>query len=331
MEKKRIIVLLVLIAAVAGSYWGYSGLKDGKPEGLQVSGTIEATEVDLTARLSGALEFVSVKSGDTVKKGQVIAKIIRHDLAAQKERDALAVEKAEALLSDLAAGARKQEISEARSAVDTAQAGYDKANSDYARALALSQQGAIAGAEMEKAETALKISKNQLESARSRLSLLESGNRPQQIRAAQIELERSRAVLKASETLLEDTIIASPIDGTVVTRNFEPGEYIPAGAAVATVADLNDLWIKIFISTDDLPEVRLGQQVSFAVSGVSGEFNGTIVEIASKGEFTPKTIQTRQERTNIVYAVKVKIDSNNGMFKPGMPADVMIGRSQNGY
>jgi len=87
---------------------------------------------------------------------------------------------------------------------------------------------------------------------------------------------------------------------------------------------LTDLWIKIFISTDDLPKIRLGQEVSYSVSGLPETFTGTIVEIASQGQFTPKTIQTRQERTNIVYAVKVKIDSMDGILKPGMPADVNI-------
>ncbi|MCL6611274.1 MAG: efflux RND transporter periplasmic adaptor subunit [Peptococcaceae bacterium] len=322
--KKKIVFLVLLILAGAGSYWAYLGYFHRQPQGLEVSGTIEATEVNLGARLPGALESVSVKAGDQVKKGQVVAVISRTDLEAQRERDALGVSKAEAQLADLVSGAREQEINDARATVNTAQANFDKANADFDRIRELHKAGAVPYTDLEKAETSLKVSKNQLESAKARLNLLESGSRPDQISAAKIEVERARAVLKATENLLEDAKIVSPIDGTVVTRNFDPGEYIPAGAPVVTVADLNDLWIKVFVSTDDLPRIRIGQQVSFTVSGVADRFPGTIVEIASKGEFTPKTIQTKQERTNIVYAVKVRIDNKNGIFKPGMPADVNI-------
>lgn len=322
--KKKIIAPVLLILVAAASYWGYQHYYGQRNGGLRVSGTIEATEVNLGAKLPGSLEFVSVKAGDQVRQGQVVAKLSRTDLEAQLERDALGVSKAEAQLADLVSGARIQEINDARAAVSTAQAGCDKASADLARTRALRESGAISATELEKAETAFKVASGQLESARARLSLLESGSRPELIRAARIEVERSRAILRATGNLLEDTKAVSPISGTVLTRNYDPGEYIPAGAPVATVADLGDMWIKVFISTDDLPKIRLDQQVSFTVSGASGQFSGSIAEIASKGEFTPKTIQTKQERTNIVYAVKVRIDNRNGIFKPGMPADVII-------
>lgn len=322
--KKKVAALVLLLVAAYGSYWGYTRHTAGQNVGIQASGTIEATDVNLTARTPGAIEFISVRPGEKVSKGQLVAKVTRNDLAAQKERDALAVQKAGAQLSDLVSGAREQEISDAKAALNTARANFDKAGSDLARAKTLHQSGAIPEAELEKADTVLKVAANQLESARSRLSLLESGARPDQIKAAEIELEKSKAVLKATESLLEDANITSPLDGTVVTRNYEPGEFVQAGAPVITVADLSDMWIRIYVSTDDLPAVKLGQEVGFTVSGVSETFKGTVTEIASGGEFTPKSIQTKQERTNTVYAVKVGIDNSKGMFKPGMPADVTI-------
>ena len=320
--KKRIVGLLLVLLLAAGSWWGYTRFFEKKPARLQASGTIEATEINLAAKIPGTLESLAVKEGDGVKKGQVVAVVGRSDLAAQRERDALGVRKAEAQLADLLAGAREQEINDARAAVNIAQAGFERAGADYNRLLALHESGAVPDAELEKAKTALEIAKNQLDSARAKLSLLEAGTRPEQVAAARAELERSRAVLKATESQLDDTKIASPIDGTVISRNFEPGEYVFAGSPVVTVADLNDLFIRVYVPTGYLPAIRLGQQVSFSVSGLAGEYPGTIVEIASKGEFTPKTIQTKEERTNVVYAVKVKIDSQNGTFKPGMPADV---------
>ncbi|MGQ9824117.1 MAG: HlyD family secretion protein [Desulfotomaculales bacterium] len=320
--RKRIAGLFLVLLLAAGSWWGYARFFEKKPARLQASGTIEATEVNLAAKIPGTLESLAVKEGDGVKKGQVVAVVGRSDLAAQWERDALGVRKAEAQLADLLAGAREQEINDARAAVNIAQAGFERAGADYNRLLALHESGAVPAAELEKAKTALDIAKNQLDSARAKLSLLESGTRPEQVAAARAELERSRAVLKATESQLDDTKIASFIDGTVISRNFEPGEYVFAGSPVVTVADLNDHFIRVYVPTDYLPAIRLGQKVSFSVSGLSGEYPGTIVEIAGKGEFTPKTIQTKEERTNVVFAVKVKIDSQNGTFKPGMPADV---------
>ncbi|MCL6635063.1 MAG: HlyD family efflux transporter periplasmic adaptor subunit [Peptococcaceae bacterium] len=321
--KKKIAALLIAAVLGAAAWWGYVRYyEEKKTSPLQATGTIEATQVELRARLPGVLQDFAITAGAPVKKGQVVGVIARNDLIAQKERDALGVLKARAQLADLTSGAREQEIREAEIAVSTAQAGYDKAARDYSRALALYREKVISASEMETAETIFKQSQNQLDSAKARLSLLQAGSRPEQIEAARAELERSAAVLKASEALLEDTRITCPIDGTVLTRNFEEGEYVQAGAPVATVANLDDMWIRVYIPTDDLPGIRLGQQVRFTVSGSSAEYTGIIEEIASKGEFTPKTIQTRKERANIVYAVKIRINNGNGVLKPGMPADV---------
>jgi len=323
MKKKIPIAFLVVLLGI-GAYWGYARYGKKQPDGLQVTGTIEATEVQLCAKLSGTLQKVTINSGDQVKKGQLVAIVTRNDLVAQKERDALGVLKAEAQLADLTSGARWQEIKDAETAVSTARTNYDKADKDYIRTLALFQEGAISKSEMERAETALQLSKNQLVSAESKLSLIKSGSRPEQIDAARAELERSSAILKASEALVEDTFVISPIDGIVLTKNFEEGEFVQAGASVATAVNPNDMWIKIYLPTDDLPKIKLGQQVAFTVSGSEAKYAGVIEEIATSGEYTPKTIQTKKERTNIVYEVKIKINNENGILKPGMPADVTI-------
>jgi HlyD family secretion protein len=317
---------ILLVAAIGWlCYLGYNSyIKEKQPAGLQAAGTIEATQVELRSKVAGTLEGLTIAPGNAVKENQQVAEIIRNDLAAQRERDALTVAKAQAQLDDLTSGAREQEIREAEIAVDRAQINYDQAAKDYDRASVLFKQSAIPETDMEKVETAFKQSQNSLESAMVSLNLLQSGSRTDQIEAARVELERSVAVLKAAEALTEDTKIICPIEGTVLSRNFENGEVIQAGASVATIANLNDMWIKVFIPTDDLPKIKLGQQVKFAVSGSDEEYSGTIEEIASSGEFTPKVIQTKKERTNIVYAVKIKINNENNVLKPGMPADVVF-------
>lgn len=317
--------MLLIVAFGSLCYLGYDRyIKENQPDTLEATGTIEATQVELRAKVGGALRGLAVSAGDPVAKDQLVAEIVRNDLVAQKERDALSVARAQAQLNDLTAGAREQEIEEAQIAVDTAQLNYDQAAKDYDRAVALYKEKIISDTDMEGAETACKKSRNVLESAKIRLSLLVAGSRPEQIEAARAELERNIAVLKATEALFADTKIICPINGTVLTRNFEDGEVVQAGASVATIANLNDMWIKIYIPTDDLPKIKLGQQVKFTVSGSAGEYTGVIAEIASQGEYTPKTIQTKKERANIVYAVKIKVNNENSILKPGMPAEVVL-------
>ncbi|MEW6183101.1 MAG: HlyD family efflux transporter periplasmic adaptor subunit [Bacillota bacterium] len=336
--KKRVAMVLVVLLLTAGGYWGYLNYLDRDTSAIEATGTVEAVTVDLSAKIQGTLKSVTVKAGDTVSRGQLVAELSRNDLAAQRERDALAVLKAEAALADLQSGARDPEIQEAALALDTAgvnceqaSADYEQAATDYARLESLYEAEAIPQSEYEKAANMLenaanrlKLAENQVEAARARLNLLESGNRPQQINAARVEVERSKAVLKATEAMLDDLKITSPLDGKVLSHNYEEGEYVTPGAPVITVADLSDMWIKVYIPTDDLPHIRLEQRVTFTVSGETRIFSGKVEEIASKGEFTPKTIQTKQERANIVFGVKIRVEDADGVLKPGMPADVVF-------
>ncbi|OPZ75611.1 MAG: Macrolide export protein MacA [Firmicutes bacterium ADurb.Bin456] len=324
MKGKAVLIVLLVVLCGAGGYWGYLQYKGEPVQGLQATGTIEATQVQVTAKLPGTLRDITVGAGDQVKKGQLIATVVRNDIVAQKERDALGVLIARAKLDDLLSGARQQEIKEAEIAVSTAVTRLEQATRDYERAVALQEAKAISQADLEKASLACKLAQSQLDSSRTRLDLLQSGSRSGQIEAARAELERNNAVLKASEALLEDTRIICPLDGVVLSRNYEEGEFIQAGAPVATVADLAEMWIKVYIPTDDLPRVKLGQGVVFSVSGSTVAYSGTVEEIATQGEYTPKMIQTKKERTNIVYAVKIGINDENGVLKPGMPADVII-------
>lgn len=323
-KKMRVALVLVVLLLAAGGYWGYLNYFERDISAIEATGTIEATTVNLSAKIQGNLASITVNTGDTVTRGQLVAELSRNDLVAQRERDALTVLKAEAALADLQSGAREQELKEAALTLDTAEVNHEQAATNYERLESLYQAQAIPLSEYENAATRLKLSKNQLEAARTRLSLLESGNRPQQIQAAVVEVERSKAVLKATEAVLEDLKIISPLDGVVLSRNYREGEYVTPGATIFTIADLSDMWVKVYIPTDDLPHIKLGQQVTFTVSGETKVFSGLVEEIASRGEFTPKTIQTKQERTNVVFGVTIRVEDTDGVLKPGMPADIVF-------
>ena len=328
-EKSKLAPLVLLLVLLAGaSYWAYIKYFPTANSSILATGTIEATTVDLNVKAAGTIKTLSFQEGDTVHKDQALAELTRSDIAAQQERDALGVVEAQAKLNDLVAGARAPEIETAVTNVNMAQINLDKASQDLARAEQLFQAGAISQQEVDQAQVNANLKKNLLEAAQAGLSLLQAGTRPSQISGAATEVERTKAVLKATQAMLDDLKINSPIDGTVLSRNYETGEFVAMGTSLGTIADLSRLWIKVYIPTDDLPAVKLGQKVHFTVSGDTTQFIGTVSNIASQGEFTPKTIQTKQERTNVVFAVKITVDDNhNSVLKPGMPADVVFDRS----
>lgn len=323
--KKPVVIILLIVIVVILGYGAYQ-MYEGEENIIEASGTIEATTINVTAKTAGTIRNLQINSGEQVQKGQLLATLSRNDLMAQKERDELSVVKAEAALADLMSGARSQEFKEAQANVNIATVNFQRASDDYERMKALYGGGAISRVDLEKAQTAVEISRNQLTITEARASLLAEGTRAEQVKAAEIEVARNNAVLKATEALVSDLQINAPLSGTILTKNYEEGEYLQVGATLLTIAKIDDLWVRVYIPTDELPNISLGQKVQFTVSGYSQSFEGLVEEIASKGEFTPKTIQTKKERTNVVFAVKIRIKSEGGILKPGMPADVIFQR-----
>ena len=321
-SRRPVIIVIVLLLVAGGGWWIWQAYYAGKTGVIQATGTIEGTDVDLGAKNSGTIQILTVDEGDTVKQGQVVAVLSRNDLVAQRDQDALAVTTAQAQLDDLVSGARAQEIAEGQASVNIAQANYNKAVDDLARNQQLYQSGAISKEVLDQYQTAVEVDKGQLDSAQAALSLLQAGNRPNAIAAARDEVKQSQAVLQSAQAVLNDLNVVSPINGTVLTKNYEQGEFVQMGAPIVTVVNLDDLWIRVYIPTDQLPVIKLGQQVHFTVSGLPKDFTGTVEEINSQGEFTLKTIQTEEERANVVFGVKIRIDNQGGVLKPGMPADV---------
>ncbi len=316
------IVFIIILLGV--SIWAYRNYSTRPPEPIQASGTIEATTVDISARAPGTVARLTLQEGQTVSKDQLVAVLSRSDLVAQKERDTMGVVAAQAKLDDLQSGARAQELEEARSNVKIAQTNLDKATRDLSRTESLFKAGGLSQESLDQSRNNVAQKSALLEVAQARINLLEAGSRPQQIKAAAAELERTKAIMQTSQSVLDDLQLFAPIKGTVLNRNYEVGEFVQLGSSLGTIADLSHMWIKIYIPTDELSRITLGQKVHFTVSGDSHRYSGTVSNIASKGEFTPKTIQTQKERTNVVFAVKISVDNKNGALKIGMPADVVF-------
>ena len=326
-KNRQTVLKIAVIALVAIFAIGAAGYKlYGRSEqGITATGTIEVTKTDITSKVGGYLIELKVREGDAVNKGNIVAVIDRPDLKAQLWRDEVALAKAKAQLRDLEQGARSQELQEASANLAAAKSQAIKVQTDFNRYSTLFREGAISSQQLDASRSAHEVAANTLTAAQSRYSLLLAGNRPEAIAAQRLEVERSEAVLAASRTQVADLEVNSPLAGRVLSKNYERGEYVNAGAAIATIGDMNDCWVKIYVSTEQLGKIRLGQAASVKIDAYPDKtFRGEIKEISQNAEYTPRQSITQRERANMVFAVKVKLDNPAETMKPGLPADVVL-------
>jgi HlyD family secretion protein len=322
MNKK--IILIVIIFLILAATVGYK-LYLPKEKGITATGTVEVTLADIVPKTNGYMSDLKIQVGDAVQAGQIIVHIRRADLEAQSIADETALAKARVQLTDLEKGPREQEIAQAKISIASAQATYDKAKNDLERYRVLYRAGAIAVQQLDAAQSSYDVAYNALRTAQSQQSLVVEGNRPDVVEAQRVEVKRLQAVGDVTRASLADTTVYSPLNGVVLTKNFENGEYLTAGSAIATVGDLNNCWVKIYVSSEQLGRIQLGQPVDVRIDAYPNRiFVGTIKEISQTAEFTPRQSITERERANMVFYVKVKIDNSEGILKPGMPADVVI-------
>lgn len=154
---------------------------------------------------------------------------------------------------------------------------------------------------------------------------MQAGTRSEQITSAQEELNRTKAILAISNSLVSDLKVYAPLDGVILTKNYEQGEYIAAGAPIATIADLSDCWVKVYIPATELGKIKIGTKASLTIDSLPNRtFIGYVREISDKAEYTPRQSITKNERANMVFAVKVYMDNSEKIMKPGMPIDVIF-------
>jgi len=387
--RKRILVLGVLVlAAAAASVYHFRQSRQKAGSGIVVSGNIELTEVSIAFKTSGRLIERTVDEGDVVKKGQLIARLDRDQLLAQRDRESAGLQAAisllaqaetalawqkenlaadleqrkadlssyEARLQELKNGARPQEIQEARAAVESAQSEFDRAKRDWERAQTLYKNDDISTAQYDQYRNRWESADAMLKQVKERQDLVIAGPRVEQIEAASAQVLRARAALKMAEantleikrreqelplrraeiarvkanlalidSQLADTIAVSPVDGVVLVKAADVGEVLAAGTTVVTVGDIDHPWLRAYINETDLGRVKLGAKARITTDSYPGKvYEGRISFIASEAEFTPKQIQTQEERVKLVYRIKIDMANPRHELKSNMPADAEI-------
>lgn len=370
-------VLLVVAALAVGGPLASRFLNSLGVPTIQVTGNMEATQVDVSAKIAGRILSLRVREGDRVTEGHLLVRLDDAELKAEVERAEAALKSAEAQLRDLLAGARRQEIEEARATVDRAQSQLNDllagsrreeieqareavrsaeatrvwTERDLKRAQELFAKELIAMQEVDRARQAYEVAvaqersaranlqmveagprrdqieaaRAQLKAARDHLDLLLAGPRPFQVEAARGQVSQARAALDLAGSRLREAAIVSPINGVVLRKNREAGEMANPGVSILTLVDPTDLWLRAYVPETDIGRIKVGMAARITIDAYKDRtFSGKITEIASEAEFTPKNVQTKKERVNLVFRVKIAVDNPQGLLKPGMPADADI-------
>lgn len=324
---KKIVIVGILAASIGAAVLWKLAPWDTRPDDGTVfaSGTMDATEIAVSFRMPGILHSRPVEEGSRVKPGELLAALDERESVARLHQVEAAQQAAQARLKDLEQGYRPQEIAEARAQTDQARANLSNLEEEARRSEALFHGGATSQQRRDKDRTAATVATEQHRAAQERLKLLQSGYRPETINASRAQLGEAQAAVEAARVAREDLQVKSPVDGVVTRTHAEAGETLGAGRPVVTVTDISRPWVRVYIPENQIGKVRLGAAAKIKVDTFPNrEFDGRVSYVSSQAEFTPKNVQTQEERVKLVFAVNVTLDNRDGTLKPGMPADVTI-------
>jgi len=324
--KKKIGIVVPIALVVIGIVLGLILHRRARgSDTIRVSGNIEITEAQVSFNLPGRLDRRVVSEGETVTKGQVVAVLDKAELEHQVALNQAEVQAAEAVLAEMEAGSRPEEVDQAVAMLESARAEASRMQAEYARQKALREKDAVPVRDFESVEAAYRVASARVREAEARLTLLKNGPRPEQIQAARARLAKARAGQALAQTRLDYATLVSPLTGVVLTKGAEDGEYVVPGMPVVVVGELDRPWVRAYINETDLGRVKLGQKVRITTDTYLGKvYEGKVTFIASQAEFTPKNVQTAKERVKLVYRIKVEMANPNQELKPGMPADAEI-------
>jgi len=328
----RVAIPIVLLISVVGC-------SEKPPENeVRASGHVEATDVRLAPEIGGRIVLLAVKEGDRVEAGTVVLKLDNRDYELAVQRARADHSQAEAQLRLLQAGSRREDISQAqaqaqatRDELGAARAELAGAEADLQRFDALLQANAGSRKQRDDAATSRDVARERVQATQNRLRAaeetvagLKSGARPQEIEAARARVAAAAVQVAVSQEAVDDTSLVSPIAGVVTEKLVEAGEVIAPRAPVVVITDLANVWADVFVPEPTVPRIKLGQQATvFTDAGGSG-LTGTVSYISPKAEFTPRNVQTTEERSKLVYRIRVSVDNKDGILKSGMPVEAVI-------
>ena len=327
--KRRIIVALVLASLAAGG--GYAWLSPqfapAADAGLTLYGNVDIREVDLGFRVAGRLRAMHFEEGDAVAAGELLA-----ELDAQPLREALAVAEAgvlqaQAQLDRLNSGSRPQEVQQAQARVAEAEAASENAELELARQQGLFDDGLNSRHALDAALARRDQNAARLRASQEALGLAEEGFRQEDIAAAGAALAAALARRDQAKTQVQDAQLLAPSPGVILTRTQEPGAILKVGSPVYTLSLLETLYVRAYVDEANLGRVVPGTVVRIRTDSTERAFSGQVGFVSPRAEFTPKTVETPELRTDLVYRLRIVVADPNSRLRQGMPVTVEVPES----
>ncbi len=318
---------------------GLAGCAPAPPAtATRVSGQVEATEVQIAADVGGRILELRVAEGDRVSAGDPVARLDARDAELQIARAAAEKATAEAQLRLLQAGSRPEDIRQADAQIEAAaaeaaviDAEIAAAELDLQRFTALLAANAGAQKPRDDAQARLdglrqrrRAADERVRSARAAADRQRQGARPEEIQAARARVDATAAQIAVLEKTVADATVVSPVSGIVTQQVADAGEVVARGAPIAVVTDLDRAWANLFVPEPLVPRLRLGQAATVYTDAGGAGLPGTVSFISPRAEFTPRNVQTAEERSKLVYRIKVSVDNRDGVLKQGMPVDAEL-------
>jgi HlyD family secretion protein len=324
MNKKRsalIVAAIVLVAAAVYGFWYYQQQQQERP--LTLYGNVDIRTVNLGFRVDGRLASLTVDEGDAIRPGQLLGKLDDAPYRNALQQAQANVGNARAKLALLQAGYRAEEIAQVRSEMAQRQSAFSYADSFLKRQQGLWAKNATSADALEDARTARNQAQANLQAAKDKLAQYLSGNRPQEIEQAKASLAQSEAALAQAQLNLQDTRLLSPSAGTLLTRAVEPGTMLSAGGTVFTLSLTQPVWVRAYVNEINLGKAAPGTELEIYTDGRPNKpYHGKIGFVSPTAEFTPKSVETPDLRTDLVYRLRVIVTDADDALRQGMPVTI---------
>lgn len=319
----RIVLLLILLGAAGGGAWWYLNRPKASDE-LVLYGNVDLRQASLAFNGNERIAEILVEEGDVIHAGQVLARLDTSRLKPQVEQAQASVASQKAALLRLRNGSRPEEIEQARSNLNSARADSVNASAQYERRRALSAN-AVSQQDLDAARAAAEMADARVAVAKSALDLALAGPRIEDIKQAEAQLQGSQAQLALVKQQLADAELKAPFDAIVRSRLMEPGEMASPTRPVLSLAQRGTKWVRSYVPEPKLGHIRSGERTRvISDSFPDRPLDGWIGFISPVAEFTPKTVQTEDLRTSLVYEVRVFVEDPDDVLRLGMPATVRL-------
>jgi len=326
---KKIIAGAVAVALliVAGTYW-FLGRSGDDQRHLTLHGNVDIRQVSLAFENSGRISSLAFDEGDRVKAGQVLATLDTEALKIQEQQAIAQLDVQKQTVREQQTGARPEELAQARAQLSSAQAQLQKATEDISRIQRISASTGgkgISRQELDAARSNLRIAQASAKERQASLALMEKGVRSEQREASAAQVRATQAQLALLQYQLSQAELRSPADAVVRARLQEPGDMTGPQKAVFTLALSAPKWVRVWLNESDLGRVKTGMPAEIITDSFpDSPVKGRVGFISSVAEFTPKSVQTEELRTNLVYEVRVIVDDPDNMLRMGQPATVTV-------